>query len=174
MTVVVTSAVQHLYAMIINYRLKVINVSKMAGINEEKRRFLDESGQDEEDTRFLDESLDEETEEEDFNDPDFWLEDSDVDENDDVASDAVYIGQVCGIDDLIAQINLHSRCKATFNCNGVYQRTGIKTRGLGGAIEIFYNCSECKKRSFTFKSSSDHCDLPGTIDLFHHMTRDNI
>ena len=51
----------------------------------------------------------------------------------------MYIGQVCGIDDLIAQINLHSRCIATFTCNckGVYQRTGIKTRGLGGAIEIF-------------------------------------
>ena len=96
---------------------------------------------------------------EDPKDGDFHL----PEELDCVSGDAIFMGQVCAIDDMIEQINLQSRCKATFNCKGIYQRFAITRSSLGGAVEMEYRCSLCKKRGFTFTSSSKHVFLASTV-----------
>ena len=74
-------------------------------------------------------------------DNDFCLMDEEI-----VSGDTIFIGQVCAIDDIIKQINSQSRCKATFNCKDIYQRVSTTRSRLGGAIEMEYRCSRCKKQ----------------------------
>ena len=59
----------------------------------------------------------------------------------------MYIGQVCGIDDLIAQINLHSRCIATFTCKATPNWTLVSRPPFlenmmraGGVFVLLYYC----------------------------------
>ena len=112
----------------------------------------------EEELEHDEEELELDEEEQEDKDKDFCLMDEEI-----VSGDAIFIGQVCAIDDIIKQINLQSRCKATFNCKGIYQRVSITRSRLGGAIEMEYRCSRCKKRGFSFRSSPDHVDLPSTV-----------
>ena len=68
-----------------------------------------------------------------------------------VASDSLFIGQTSQIVKLFQQINSTSRC-STPSCNGRLKMTNLKLKGLGGALDITYDCTGCANRSITYES----------------------
>ena len=71
------------------------------------------------------------------------------------SSNGAYVGQTSQLQAFIEQINATSNC-ATPGCNGQLEPVTIILTGLGGAVEIQYDCTGCTKRQVQFNSSAVH------------------
>ena len=56
------------------------------------------------------------------------------------------------LDQFVQQINAVRGCN-TPGCNGILCPTSLKSKGLGGAVSVFYVCNGCALKSVHFESS---------------------
>ena len=66
------------------------------------------------------------------------------------------MGVTSQLTDLIDQINATSMCKVNSGCTGKLKPACVRLAGLGGAVEMTFSCSGCKKGDVTFCSSVEH------------------
>ena len=63
-----------------------------------------------------------------------------------------FIGDSSHIQDFVDQVNCTSKCSSP-GCSGQLAVVCKKAQGLGGAIEVAYQCNGCLARSLTFRTS---------------------
>jgi hypothetical protein len=70
-------------------------------------------------------------------------------------SNGQYVGHTSQLQAFIDQINATSTC-ATSGCNGQLKPVSIILTGLGGSVEVQYDCTGCTVRRVQFNSSAVH------------------
>ena len=70
----------------------------------------------------------------------------------DPAMATAFIGDSSHIQDFVDQVNCTSKCSSP-GCNGQLAVVCKKAQGLGGVIEVAYQCNGCLARSLTFRTS---------------------
>ena len=76
-----------------------------------------------------------------------------------VTSNGAFVGQTFQVQAFVDQVNATSSC-ATLGCTGLLKPTSVKLKGLGGAVDIDYDCTGCAERRLTFNSSA-LCEASG-------------
>ena len=76
-----------------------------------------------------------------------------------VASNGAFVGQTSQVQAFVDQVNATSSC-TTPGCTGLLKPTHVNLTGLGGAVDIDYDCTGCLERQLTF-SSSALCEASG-------------
>ena len=70
-------------------------------------------------------------------------------------SNGAFVGQTSQLQAFIDQINATSMC-ASDGCNGLLAPVSITLTGLGGSVEVQYDCTGCTQRRVSFSSSAHH------------------
>ena len=70
----------------------------------------------------------------------------------DPASAVGFVGDTSHIRSFVNQVNCTSKC-STPGCSGHLKVVQVKAMGLGGAVEVSFQCSGCVARSLTFSTS---------------------